>query len=178
MIQATEFYSEKTEFTISEYEEYRKEYEKTLARSLDEYRERGHEWCWGLVGNIKQEREYGEEHEIRKGTKRFSGGAKVYIAPVQWGDGGENVVVIGVPRYSKGNIEIVTRSKYIENYRMKRVYKPEVINLMCASKHHWWNDTDHDRTEIIKYLEYLNPDEAKKEHEKMNSEGLLSRETC
>ena len=177
MIQATEFYSEKTQFTNSEYEEYLKEYEKTLARSWNEYRERGHEWCWGLVGNIKQEREYGEEHEIRKGTKRFSGGAKVYIAPVQWGDGGENVVVIGVPRYRKSNIEIITRSKYIENYRMKKVYKPEVINLMCASKHHWWNDTDHDRREIIKYLEYLNPGEAKKEYEKMNNEELASTDT-
>ena len=48
---------------------------------------------------------------------------------------------------------------------------------MCASKHHWWNDTDHDRREIIKYLEYLNPGEAKREYEKMNNEELASTDT-
>ena len=175
MIQTIELSSEEKVFTSSEYEEYMKEYAKTVANSWDDYREMGHEWCWGLVGNIKPEREYGEDHEIRRGTKHFSGGAKVYIAPVQWGDGGENVVVIGVPRYRKSNIEIITRSKFIENYRMKKVYKPAVINLMCSSEHYWWNDTDQARKEIIKYLEYLNPEEAKKEYENLKNEEVVSK---
>ena len=76
--------------SLEEYKEYEKEYEKTLIKSYEAFQAAGHEWCWCLVGNIKEQREYGEEHEIKKGTKAFSGGSKVHIAPVQWGDGGEN----------------------------------------------------------------------------------------
>ena len=35
------------------------------------------EWKWCLVGNIVQERDYGEQHEIKSGTKHFSPGTKV-----------------------------------------------------------------------------------------------------
>ncbi len=164
-------YANPYRYGTPEYDEYEIEYKKTKVKSYDDYVEKGHEWCWGLVGNIKQEREYGEDHEIRTGTKCFSGGAKVYIAPVQWGDGGENVVVIGVPRYGKRNIEIITRSNYIENYRMKKVYKPEIIKLMCSSEHYWWNDTDQDREQIISYLRYFNPEEAIKETERLENEN-------
>ena len=51
MIQTIELSSEEKVFTSSEYEEYMKEYAKTVANSWDDYREKGHEWCWGLVGN-------------------------------------------------------------------------------------------------------------------------------
>lgn len=155
--------------SLEEYKEYEKEYEKTLIKSYEAFQAAGHEWCWCLVGNIKEQREYGEEHEIKKGTKAFSGGSKVHIAPVQWGDGGENVIVIGVPRYGKSNIEIIMRSKDIENYRLKRVFKPEIIKLMCASEHLWWNDTFEDRDRIIEWLDYLAPEEAKKERERITA---------
>ena len=174
MIQMKSFSGGVLTLGTPEYEEYEREYEKNLTQSYDDYRTNGHEWCWGLVGNIKQTREYGESHEIRKGTKNFSGGAKVFIAPVQWGDGGENVVVIGVPRYSKRNIEIIIRSKDIENYRLKKVYKPEIIKLMCSSEHHWWNDTEQDRDRIIEYLEYLVPEQAQKERERLENDDLDS----
>ena len=45
-------------------------------------------------------REYGENHEVKLGTKHFSPGTKVYCAPGHWGDGGENIVVIGKHRGS------------------------------------------------------------------------------
>ncbi len=163
------------DYGTPEYKEFDMEYEKVIARSFDYYTENGHEWCWGLVGNIKLEREYGEDHEIKAGTKHFSGGSKVYIAPAQWGDGFDNVVVIGVPRYGKRYIEIITCSKYIENYRLKKVYKPEIIKLMCSSKRRWWNDTDLDRKEIISYLKTLNPEEASKETEKLENEDTVQK---
>lgn len=156
--------------SLEEYKEYEKEYEKTLIKSYEAFLADGHEWCWCLVGNVKEQREYGEDHEIKKGTKAFSSDSKVHIAPVQWGDGGENVIVIGVPRYGKSNIEIIMRSKDIENYRLKRVYKPEIIKLMCASEHLWWNDTAEDRNRIIEWLDYLAPEEAQKEREKIEAE--------
>lgn len=52
-------------------------------------------------------------------------------------------------------IEIVTRSEYIENYRIKKVYNPAILNLMCLSRYCWWGDTENDRKEIIDYIKML-----------------------
>ncbi|MCI8533585.1 MAG: hypothetical protein HFI18_13865 [Lachnospiraceae bacterium] len=45
---------------------------KTAAEFYEQYIEHGHTRCRGLVGNIVQEHEYGEECEIKYGTKHFS----------------------------------------------------------------------------------------------------------
>ncbi len=131
--------------------------------SYEDFLEKGHSWTWCLVGNIAEKHEYGEEHEIMIGTKHFAPGTKVLCAPTQWGDGYENIVVIGSPRHGSPYVEIVTRSKHVENYRMQKVYKPSILKRMCLSKYSWWGDTEEDRKEIIKYLEYRNPEEAAKE---------------
>ena len=144
-------------------EAFDRKYSETVVRSLEAYAAQGHGWCWCLVGNIVQEHLFGEEHEIRYGTKQFSGGTKVYLSPAHWGDGYENIVVIGMPRSGNRYIEVVTRSKYIENYRMKMVFKPAVLKRMCESEYRWWGDTDEDRKEIIAYLETRNPAEAERQ---------------
>ena len=61
----------------------------------------------------------------------------MYIAPIQWGDGGE-VVVIGVPRHTKQWIEVVMRRDYITNFRIKRVYSPTLLRIMHNSEFLWW----------------------------------------
>ena len=58
-------------------------------------------WRWCLVGIIVKDHAYGESKEILIGTKHFQPGAKVYMAPANWGDGYENIVVIGCPRRTK-----------------------------------------------------------------------------
>ena len=105
------------------------------------------EWKWCLVGNIVQERDYGENHEVKLGTKHFSPGTKVYCAPGHWGDGGENIVVIGKHRGSP---------QYIENFCCQKVFKPAVLKLMEASKWGFWNDSDDHRVTITKMAEGLN----------------------
>ena len=40
--------------------------------------------------------EFGETKEIRRGSKQFTSGTKVYCLPPQWGDGYEKVVAIGI----------------------------------------------------------------------------------
>ncbi len=147
------------------YEEFLQKYETTIIESYEEYMEQGHSWCWCLVGNVIQEHEYGEEHEIKYGTKHFSRGTKVYLAPVQWGDGYESIVVIGLSRYKKKYIEVITRSAYIENFRLKKVYSPTILKRMCASQYRWWGDTDADRDSIIEYLKSRNPEEAQRQKE-------------
>ena len=93
-------------------------------------------------------------------NKHFSGETKVFLAPVQWGDGYERIVDIGLSRIGNKYIEVVTHSKYVENYRMKKEYKPAVLKRMCLSQYCWWGNTDHGREEIIHYLETRNPEEA------------------
>ena len=144
-------------------EEFYEKYKATIVESYEDFIEQGHSWCWCLVGNIVQEHEYGEEHEIKYGTKQFSRGTKVFLAPVQWGDGYENIVVIVLPRYGNKYIEIITRSKYIENYRVKKVYKPAILKRMCSSQYGWWGDTEKARIEIMEYLETRSPEEAKRQ---------------
>lgn len=108
------------------------------------------QWRWGLVGNIVQTHEYGEEHKILVGSKQFGPGAKVYIAPAQWGDGFENVCVIGKPRHRRGLIELVMPLRLIENLRLKRVFQPAALERMEKSQYRWWSDSEEDRMTILK----------------------------
>lgn len=121
-----------------------------------------HRWRWCLVGNIAESHEYGEDHEIKIGTKQFMPGAKIYLAPAQWGDGYEKVVVIGKPRCKRSLIEIVMRRKYITDYRLQKVFHPAVLERMEKSEYLWWDSTDADRDEIIKILDLFNPAAAEK----------------
>ena len=133
------------------------------------------EWVWALVGNIKEEHEFGETHEVKKGTKHFSPGTKVYLSCSHWGDGYENINVIGKPRHTRKYIAVVMRREYIENFRMQKIYKPSVISRMKEDKG-WggfWDDSEKSRLEIITYLNFLNLEEAEKEREKVIEDGNL-----
>lgn len=113
-------------------------------------------WRWCLVGNIVKNHEYGETKEVLIGTKHFQPGAKVYMAPPNWGDGYENIVVIGCPRRSKRYIEVITHSEYIENYRLTKVFEPFILNMMDSSDYRWWDDSDADKDNIIHMIDSLN----------------------
>lgn len=110
-------------------------------------------WC--LVGNIIDQHPFGEQKELLTGSKHFRPGAKVYIAPLQWGDGGESVVVIGIPRHRKDPIEIVMRGELITNHRLKRVYSPVILKRMNKSPYFWWDDTDKSKEQIQAYIESI-----------------------
>ena len=117
------------------------------------------EWRWCLVGNIVIEHPFGEEHEIRQGTKHFAPGAKVYCAQSMWGDGYESIGVLGTPRHGKRFIEIIMESKRIENFRIQKVFTPQILGIMKHSRFSWWGNGDKDRSEIMRYLKWLNPEE-------------------
>ena len=67
------------------------------------------------MGNIIGEHIQGENGELVNGTKHFAAGTKVYLARPQWGDGYENVVVIGKHRGSFRYSEIIMDTKFITN---------------------------------------------------------------
>ena len=138
----------------------------------DEYRNNEIEyagWRWCLVGNIIDRRLYGEQHEIKYGTKNFSPGTKVYVAMPQWGDGGEQRVVIGNPRNLKGLIECVIRREFICNLRLKKIYPSAVLDKMDCSEYEWWGNDDETKEWITKYAEssnkYGDPDSKALENE-------------
>jgi hypothetical protein len=104
------------------------------------------EWIWCLVGNVVDEYEWGEDKVIRKGTKQFPPGAKLYCFPSLWGDGYENIKVIGKPRRSARLITIVMRSALVTNWRLQKVYDPQIISLMATQ--HGWTSSDEDKMSI------------------------------
>ncbi len=87
-------------------------------------------WC--AVANVKKEISFGEEHIIRKGTKHFRGGAKVYIGDAYWGTCC-SATVIGHHRSNGRYIKIDIPIKHLENFRLELVYSPKVIELVQES---------------------------------------------
>ena len=87
------------------------------------------QWC--LVGNIVEQRSCGEGGaEVRPGTKHFSGGTKVYCLPAQWGDGYDQIIVIGRHRGSKHFKTMIISRAWVTNFRAKVVYNPEVLRRL------------------------------------------------
>ena len=92
---------------------------------MAEQLERDGEWC--LVANIKPEQLFGENHEIKKGTKHFSPNTKVYCSAPHWGDGYEQIVVAGRHRGSSRLVLMVVKRKQLTNWRTQYVYLPRNI---------------------------------------------------
>jgi hypothetical protein len=43
-------------------------------------------FVWCLVGNIVAEHTYGEQKQVKQGSKHFTPNTKVYCMPAKWGD--------------------------------------------------------------------------------------------
>jgi|SRR5579872_6961537 len=116
------------------------------------------QWC--LVGNIVEQRSYGEGHQMRPGTKHFSGGTKVYCLPGQWGDGFEQIIVIGRHRGSKQFKTMVISSDWVTNWRAKVVYNPEVLRrIKMATKCGNWQSQD----QVDEYVKEMAARHAKRD---------------
>lgn len=120
-------------------------------KGIENYKDDNFIWC--LVGNIIDEHEFGEEKEIRRGTKHFPPNAKVYCFPPLWGDGYEKIQVIGRPRKKRKMIMIVLSSKLVSNWRMMKVYHPYVKFRMLTKN--GWDGTDDSKQRIEILLDSL-----------------------
>lgn len=94
-------------------------------------------WC--VVANVAPYQEYGEQREIRLGTRHFSPNTKVYCFPPGWGDGYEDIRVIGRHRGSARLATIIMPSRRLTNWRVKLVYQPHVLKMMADER---WNEAD------------------------------------
>ena len=123
------------------------------------------EWRWALVGNIVNKHEYGENHEIRYGARKFSGGTRVVLGPQCWSDGYEQVNVIGLSRYSRKYKKSVIRRNLITNFRIKKIYSPTILRIMKETEDNdchceWWDNTEESYRQIIELANRLNSKKA------------------
>jgi hypothetical protein len=90
-------------------------------------------WC--VVANVREQQTYGEGgRETRRGTKHFAPGAKLHCFPPLWGDGYDNVRVVGHHRGSHRYVTMVVPSRRLERWRAELVYSPAVVKALAG---HW-----------------------------------------
>jgi hypothetical protein len=93
-------------------------------------------WC--VAANVAEEQPFGPGgQEIRRGTKHFAPHAKVYCFPAQWGDGYQDIRVVGRHRASHRYVTMVIPSKRLTNWRAELVYSPHVIKELAG----YWDGT-------------------------------------
>ena len=68
---------------------------------------------------------------VREDSKHFSRGAKVYVLPGLWGDGGESLTVFGHHKGSRGKrmTRIVVRGRLLQNFRVQCSGDPRVLEF-------------------------------------------------
>ena len=96
-------------------------------------------WC--LVANVKRKRlRAGMEGKggevVTVGTKVFPPGRKVYVAKPMWGDGWQTPLVLGKDRSGKW-VRIVTKRKYLENFRAQYEYSPTVRQHLITNRRNY-----------------------------------------
>jgi len=109
-----------------------------------------------LVGNIIDKYYFGEDKEIKSGTKHFRAGAKVYLLPKYGGMGHENMPVYGLPRKSWKKIKIVIRSVLIKNVRVKKTFDPKMIEMIVTN--HFYSFFGNDESGLNSFANSMNKD--------------------
>ena len=111
------------------------------------------EFIWCLVGNISSDPFSEETGATNYGTKHFLPKAKVYCFPTLWGDGYEKIKVIGRHRKTSRNVCIIMPSKLITNWRLQKVYRPYILNVMKTQR--GWTNRESDKQRILEMLKWL-----------------------
>ncbi len=92
---------------------------------------------WVIAGNIVEERPYGPGgSEIRRGTRLFRPGAKVYLDSLERSYNVcrqypyENVKVVGQHRKSRAWILSWVRAEWVANWRVQVLYQPGALERL------------------------------------------------
>ena len=122
--------------------------------TVEEYNKNPEEFRYILVGNIIDKHYYGENKEIRSGTKQFRAGAKVYLLPKYGGNGHTDIPVYGLPRKSRNKIQIVIRGSMIKNVRVKKTFDPKLIKKIDDS--FFYDNFDNDEASLQWWADSMN----------------------
>lgn len=78
-------------------------------------------WC--AAAKVVEERRVGPGGgEVRRGTRHFAPGAKVYCAPLSYGP--DHLIVVGHHRGSHRYATLVVRRRWLTDWRVELVYSP------------------------------------------------------
>lgn len=116
-------------------------------------------FCFVLVGNIIDKHYFGEEKEIRRGTKHFSPGTKVYLFPEYGGNGYLDMHVYGLHRKSKRKILMVIRSYMIKNVRVKKTMNLNIRDQIFSS--YFYSFLDNNEEKLNEFAESMNKENRK-----------------
>jgi len=87
-----------------------------------------------VVANVAEETASGEGGlTVRAGARHFAAGAKVWVLPPQWGDGGDQLIVAGHHRGTRGRrglARMVMPRRHLTGFRVQGVYSPAVIRAL------------------------------------------------
>jgi anti-sigma regulatory factor (Ser/Thr protein kinase) len=87
-----------------------------------------------VVANVAAETASGDGGlEVRAGAGHFAAGAKVWVLPPQWGDGGDQLIVAGHHRGTRGRrglARMVMPRRHLTGFRVQGVYSPAVIRAL------------------------------------------------
>ena len=111
------------------------------------------EFIYCLVGNIVPCHFKGEDKKVVKGTKHFVPNAKLFVLPRIGNYKLERVRAIGFSRKSKSYKLTRVPVRYITNWRLKKIYKREIIQIMFENR--GWRDTEIDRDTILNMIPWL-----------------------
>lgn len=87
-----------------------------------------------VVANVAEETAQGEGGlELRRGVRHFAAGAKVWVLPPQWGDGGDQLVVAGHHRGARGRglARMVISRRHLAGFRVQGIYSPAVLRALA-----------------------------------------------
>lgn len=112
------------------------------------------EFRYILVGNIIDKHYYGENNEIKSGTKHFRAGAKVYLLPEYGGNGHTDIPVYGLPRKRRKKIHIVIRGNMIKRVRVKKTFDPKLIAKI--DDNFFYDRFDNDETGLQGFADAIN----------------------
>src|SRR5258708_2331288 len=91
---------------------------------------------WAIVANVREEMPVGPGmQEMRRGTKKFNAGAKIYFIGVDWTDFEWRIGVVGHYRGKKGYITDVLFPWYVTNWRVELIYSPHLTRLLARGQH-------------------------------------------
>lgn len=114
-------------------------------------------WC--PVANMKAERPYGPGgKETKRGSRHFAPGAKVYCDYYQWGDGYDQIQVVGHHRGSHRYVTMVVSSSWLTNWRLELAYSPHVIRELWPE----WDGTARGKERALEIVNMMQERDAAK----------------
>ena len=123
------------------------------------------DWSFGVIGNIISQHT-DQNGNIYYGTKAFTANTKVYIDGKHWNKDRKEISVIGRNRFGQMVLESIP-SDLIENVRAKRIFDPQVLELMHRLQNMdgwgWWGRTANDRRDTEKFAKEFNQKQQKQQ---------------